>query len=207
VPRFDPTVTPISEIGSSSSTSDLPAPTQSRRGGQSSFYTSADYHEQYLSGALTPLDVAEVLLPLIRRDTTPPGKHSIAFLETSVDAVLAAARASTKRYQKGEPLGPLDGVPVAVKDEVLVKGYSRSLGSKLDFKKGIDETAWCVKKWEEAGAILMGKTNMHECGSGELSFRKPNRQFLSRFGGVVVYYDKRGGRHAQLALYTKLNAC
>jgi Asp-tRNA(Asn)/Glu-tRNA(Gln) amidotransferase A subunit family amidase len=122
---------------------------------------------------LTPLEVAETLLPLIRRDTTPPGKHSTAFLESYVDAVLAAAQASTERYKNGKPLGPLDGVPIAVKDEVLVKGYKRTLASKLDFKKGIDETSWCVRKWEEAGAIVVGKTNMHECGCGELlSFLK-----------------------------------
>jgi amidase len=63
-----------------------------------------------------------------------------------VDTALAAAQASTERYKNGKPLGPLDGVPVAVKDEVLVKGYKRTLGSKLYFKKGVDETAWCVRK-------------------------------------------------------------
>ena len=84
-----------------------------------------------------------------------------------MDAVLAAAQASTERYKSGTPLGPLDGVPVAVKDEVHLKGYKRTVGTKLDFKNGIDETSWCVKKWEEAGAVIIGKTTMHECGCGE----------------------------------------
>ena len=163
-PRYDPTVTPIN---SASSASELPTPVQSKGNGQSSFYTSADYHALYSSGTLTPLEVAHTLLPLIRRDTNPAGEHSTAFLETHVDTVLAAAQASTERYKSGTPLGPLDGVPVAVKDEVHLKGYKRTVGTKLDFKNGIDETSWCVKKWEEAGAVIIGKTTMHECGCGE----------------------------------------
>jgi Asp-tRNA(Asn)/Glu-tRNA(Gln) amidotransferase A subunit family amidase len=68
------------------------------------------------------------LLPLIRRDTNPPGEHSIAFLDSKVNLVEAAAAASTERYKQGRPLGPLDGVPIAVKDEVELEGYKKSLG-------------------------------------------------------------------------------
>ncbi|KAL1880445.1 hypothetical protein Plec18167_003849 [Paecilomyces lecythidis] len=159
--RYDPTVIPIADA--SASKQSLPVPTE-RRGNGTAFYTSADYHARYLSGELTPTAVVEALLPLIRRDASPPGKHSIAFLESQVNAVRAAAEASTQRYKNGKPLGPLDGVPVAVKDEVHVKGYKRTLGSKIDMKGGIDETSWCVRKWEEAGAIMIGKTTMHEFG-------------------------------------------
>ncbi|KAL1963625.1 hypothetical protein VTN77DRAFT_7946 [Rasamsonia byssochlamydoides] len=161
-PRFDPTVTPIQD--DASKPVELPVPTKCRDGDNLGFYTSADYHARYLSGELTPLEVVEALLPLIRRDTNPPGKHSVAFLESQVDAIRAAAEASTQRYKSGKPLGPLDGVPVAVKDEVHLKGYGRWLGSKIDFKRGIEDTSWCVKKWEEAGAIVVGKTTMHEIG-------------------------------------------
>lgn len=105
----------------------------------------------------------EGLLPLIRR----PGDHSVAFLESNEELIRSAAEESTQRYKKGTSIGPLDGIPVAVKDEVNVKGYGRSLASKLDFKGGCDETSWCVKKWEDAGAIVVGKTNMQELGLGE----------------------------------------
>lgn len=146
---------------------DLPLPAE-KRTGDTGYYTSVDYHSRYLSGDLTPTAVVETLLPLIRRDTNPPGKHSIAFLESQADAIYAAAEASTQRYKDDEPLGPLDGVPVVVKDEVDLEGYKRTLGSKLDFKGDIDTTSWCVRKWEEAGAIVIGKTTMHELGLGEL---------------------------------------
>ncbi|KOC13538.1 N-acylethanolamine amidohydrolase [Aspergillus flavus AF70] len=163
--RYDPTVIPILENKPEipSSPAGLPIPTQ-RRNGPSGYYTSADYHALYKSGELKPLAVAETLMPLIRRDAETPGKHSVAFLDSQVERVRAAAEASTKRYKDGKPLGPLDGIPVVVKDEVHIEGYRRTLGSKLDFTGEFTGTSWCVKKWEEAGAIIVGKTTMHELG-------------------------------------------
>ena len=111
--------------------------------------------------------MVETLLPLVRRDTTPPGDHLIAFLESKVELVRRAAAAATERYKAGKPLSALDGIPVAVKDEVDLTGYRRTLGSQVDFTNPFDETAWCVRKWEQAGAIVLGKTNMHEIGLGE----------------------------------------
>ncbi|KAJ5089318.1 hypothetical protein N7532_008002 [Penicillium argentinense] len=157
--RYDPTVIPV-DNGSN----DTEAPTIAKRKGSNGYYTSADYHALYVSGELTPTAVVERLLPLVRRDTQPAGKHSTAFLESQVEIIRAAAEASTERYQKRQPLGPLDGIPVAVKDEVHITGYKRTLGTKLDFKAGSDATSWCVQQWQDAGAIVIGKTTMHELG-------------------------------------------
>ena len=60
----------------------------------------------------------------------------------------------------------LDGVPVAVKDEVDLAGYKKTLGSSRDYTPTAEVTGWCIRKWEEAGAIVMGKLNMHELGLG-----------------------------------------
>ena len=157
--------------------SELPSPTQTaspatqQRNGQRVAYRSvADYHALYLSGELTPTAVAETLLPLIRRDISALTTHATAFLESNVELVLAAAAASTQRYKDGKSLGPLDGVPVAVKDEVDLTGYKTTLGSNLDFTEKNGGTSWCVRKWQEAGAIVVGKTNMHELGLGMIFF-------------------------------------
>ncbi|KAJ5725289.1 uncharacterized protein N7483_006646 [Penicillium malachiteum] len=158
--RSDPSVIPVLK----NPLPDVPAPTVAKRKGNKGYYTSADYQELYLSGEATPTTVIETLLPLVRRDVQPPGKHSIAFLESQVELIRAAAEASTKRYKEGKSLGPLDGVPVAIKDEVHITGYKRTLGTKLDFKAGNDGTSWCVKQWEDAGAIVIGKSTMHELG-------------------------------------------
>ncbi|GLB06308.1 hypothetical protein AtubIFM57258_001611 [Aspergillus tubingensis] len=159
--RYDPTVIPVANPNAPAA--DLPVPTLKRQS-NAGYYTSADYIARYTSGELTPLAVVETLLPLIRRDAKPPGKHSIAFLDSQVDKIRAAAEASTQRYKDGKPLGPMDGIPVAIKDEVHMEGYRRTLGSKLDFTGEFTGTSWCVKQWEDAGAIVIGKTTMHELG-------------------------------------------
>ncbi|KAL4766631.1 amidase [Aspergillus foveolatus] len=163
--RYDPTVIPVHiDEQSTSSVASLPVP-EARRKGKAGYYTSADYHALYQSGELTPTAVVDSLLSVTRRDTKPPGKHSVAFLECAVEKVRAAAEASTQRYKAGKPLGPLDGIPVTVKDEVHMDGYRRTLGTKLDFTgEFAGSTSWCVKKWEEAGAIVIGKSTMHELG-------------------------------------------
>ena len=128
------------------------------------FNSAIDYHEAYKAGKLTPLDVAETLLPMIRRDVKDSTKHSIAFLDSKVDRVRKAAEESTKRYKAGKHLSPMDGVPMAVKDELDLTGYTKCLSSKLDFTNKDDATGYCVQKWLDAGAICVGKTTMHELG-------------------------------------------
>ncbi|RFU26548.1 hypothetical protein B7463_g9790, partial [Scytalidium lignicola] len=168
-PRHDPTVIPLENPFVSNG--DLPdsIPIESLpRYNMAKYYSVADYRTMYLSGELTPLAVAKALLPLIRRDITPKGEHSIAWFDTKADQVLAAAKASTLRYQKNCPLGPLDGVPTAVKDEYDMDGYRTCLGSKNDYtteaEPGQSVVSWCVQKIDEAGMINLGKLSMHEFG-------------------------------------------
>ncbi|KAK0657718.1 amidase signature domain-containing protein [Cercophora newfieldiana] len=133
------------------------------------FYSVADYHGMYSRGEVTPLQVVQALLPLIRRDVTPPSKYSVAWLQTDADAVLAAARASTERWKNKRPLGVLDGVPVGIKDDIDVEGFVSTMAMATDekhdyFQKPAAATAWPVQKLLEAGAIMMGKMNQHEIG-------------------------------------------
>lgn len=173
--RHDPTVVPVENPFASDGdcpemTPLLPRPDDF----QPKYYSVADYHRLYLCGELTPLAVAKALLPLIRRDTTPKGEHSVAWFDTKVDQVLVAAKASTLRYQKKSPLGPLDGVPTAVKDEYEIDGYRTCLGSVNDYTAeaapGESITSWCVKKIEEAGMVNLGKLSMHEFGLGMMDY-------------------------------------
>ncbi|MDR0382912.1 MAG: Asp-tRNA(Asn)/Glu-tRNA(Gln) amidotransferase subunit GatA, partial [Spirochaetaceae bacterium] len=62
--------------------------------------------------------------------------------------------------------GPLCGLPFAVKDNIAVKGFSLSCGSKLLANLTVPYTATAVKKLEEAGAAVVGKTNLDEFGMG-----------------------------------------
>lgn len=169
-PRLDPTVIPIAQPGDEAPgsytniTSQERAPLNNR---SPRFHTIQDIHNAYRSGTLTPSDVVESLLPLIRRDVAQRGPHSTSFTESKIELVRQAAEASTKRWKEGKPLGILDGIPFAVKDDLDVKGYKRHVGTSHDYTEGKEvETSWCVKAVEKEGAVLIGKLNMHELGSG-----------------------------------------
>lgn len=173
--RYEPTVIPTAThhlaSGTGASYTELSALTQHEPKKDGKFYSVLDIHEAFKSGKTTPSELVEKLLPLIQRNVKNASKHSTAWLDTNLDIVRAAANASTERWKAGKPLGVLDGVPIGVKDEADLKGYyKKCMGSKLDFTNPLDETSWCVAKWEEEGAIVLGKLNMHGtfnrmCGS------------------------------------------
>ena len=69
-------------------------------------------------------------------------------------------------YQRGKPLGILDGVPIAIKDSAQLKGYKDTWGSPLDFSHQ-NGTEWCIKMLEDVGCIVIGRSNMHQFGIGK----------------------------------------
>src|SRR5262249_38128165 len=81
------------------------------------------------------------------------------------ESALAAARASEARWHRGEPAGPVDGVPATVKDILLTKGWSTLRGSKaVDPDQPWEEDAPTVARLRESGAVLLGKTTTPEFG-------------------------------------------
>ncbi|KAI9759293.1 MAG: hypothetical protein M4579_002422 [Chaenotheca gracillima] len=166
-PRYDPAVIPVEQAysGSAEDTQLYPRDINIREiDPKKGHYTAAHYHALFKSKQLTPSAVVEALFPHIRRDVPSPSEHSKAFLDSKLDIIRKNAQASTQRYEDGKSLGVMDGVPVAVKDEVDLEGYKKTFGSKRDFTDKAAGTSWCVKKWEEYGAIVVGKLNMHELG-------------------------------------------
>ena len=169
-PRYEPLV--IKSGGATSAVDDgeYLRPLQgedwaSRKPASKVHWSVLDYHRAYVSGKLTPTAVAKALLPLINRDVKTPHKHSTAYLQVREDLVLKAAEASTRRYADGKFLSVLDGVPVAIKDEMDLTGYNKCFGTKIDYTRKDDATSYCVQRWLDAGAIVVGKTTMHELGS------------------------------------------
>ncbi|KAL8977023.1 MAG: hypothetical protein Q9177_006720 [Variospora cf. flavescens] len=170
-PRYDPTVVKIPHrdtehaqnkdgehyrVPSIQEIADQQAPSPNQ------YHSSSFYTSQYQTQRLTPTKVIEGLLAQISSSQ----EHSTAFLQIIPEKVIAAAEASTTRYRNGDPLSPLDGVPVVIKDEADVDGYEKSLGSSLELTRKEGGTSWCIQKWEDAGAIIVGKSNMHELGLG-----------------------------------------
>ncbi|KAG8667742.1 hypothetical protein FPOAC2_12931 [Fusarium poae] len=173
-PRYDPTVYPIAlseeaakERGERVQLSALQQDNSSVFN-PARFYSAADYRALYLSGQVTPVDVVNAILPLIQLEGPQPGRHASAWRELKVDQIMRAAEASTERYKNKQPLGPLDGVPSAIKDDYDLDGYSTTLGSTKDYAEipaeGESSTSWIVRKLEEAGVVILGKLAMHEFG-------------------------------------------
>lgn len=136
------------------------------------FFSVADYHDLYKSGAARPLDVVTELLPLVDRDRELLSKYASAWTQHNASEALAAAKASTARWAAGKPLSFVDGVPFGVKDDLAVEGFVSRMGMKVDEKEDYffrpsKETIWPVKALQEAGAIMVGRLNQHEIGMGK----------------------------------------
>ncbi|MCZ7439330.1 Asp-tRNA(Asn)/Glu-tRNA(Gln) amidotransferase subunit GatA [Micromonospora sp. WMMC241] len=124
-----------------------------------------------------------------------------AFLHVDTDGALAAARAVDERRAAGEELGPLAGVPVAVKDVLTTKGVPTTVGSKIleGWRPPYDSTI--VERLRAAGTVMLGKTNMDEFAMGsstEYSAYGPTRNpwDTDRIPG-----GSGGGSAAALAAY------
>jgi aspartyl-tRNA(Asn)/glutamyl-tRNA(Gln) amidotransferase subunit A len=80
------------------------------------------------------------------------------------DGARAAARAAEARWQKGEPLSPLDGVPTSIKDTTNVKGWPTRLGSHATDETPVADDAPIVGRFRAAGMVILGKTTTPEFG-------------------------------------------
>src|SRR6266568_4428172 len=107
---------------------------------------------------LFPTEVIAATLAHIR-DTNPP-LNAIVTLDEA--GAIASAEQSTRRWKDGCPLSAFDGVPITIKDNILVAGLRATWGSRLyrDFVPDEDELP--VRRMREAGAVILGKTNVPE---------------------------------------------
>ncbi|KAG2523966.1 hypothetical protein BBO99_00005070 [Phytophthora kernoviae] len=130
-------------------------------------WSIADYTSRYASREVSPVQVAKALLAAVEKNQQSEYPLSL-FVEKHDDEILEQAKASAERYARGEPLGVLDGVPVAIKDEVHVKGHRMFTGTSfLGYEEDpATEDDPPVARLRAAGAIIVGTTNMHELGSG-----------------------------------------
>ena len=104
--------------------------------------------------------------------------HIKALYAFDPDGARAAAKASTERWQQGEPIGPLDGVPVTIKDNIATKGIAIPLGTVTTKLVPAEADAPPAARLREAGAIIFSKTTMPDFGmlsSGLSSFHPLTR--------------------------------
>jgi len=122
-----------------------------------------DFTAAYLEGVVTPAQVAEEVIASIAasQQTTPPLN---AFIASSAEDIRQQARDSTERLKNGQARSLLEGVPLAIKDELDQVPYPTTVGTRFLGARPAAKDATVTARLRAAGAVLVGKTNMHEIG-------------------------------------------
>jgi len=89
-----------------------------------------------------------------------------SFITVTADLALRQAEASDQRRTAGNSIGVLDGIPIALKDNIDLDGVVTTAGIGAFHNRKANADAWVTRQLKSAGAIILGKTNMHEAAHG-----------------------------------------
>jgi Asp-tRNA(Asn)/Glu-tRNA(Gln) amidotransferase A subunit family amidase len=119
---------------------------------------------------ISPLELVESALARIARLNSALN----AFITVVPELALRAAKIAQREITRGKSKGPLHGIPISLKDNIWTRGIRTTAGSKIlaDFVPSDD--ADVAKSLSRAGAILLGKTNMHEFAYGVTNENPPS---------------------------------
>ncbi|KAL9657292.1 hypothetical protein ABK040_011512 [Willaertia magna] len=147
---------------------------------QNNIFTSiVDLHRLYKEKKKTPLQVAEQLIKNIKdsdqiNNNSKRSRRLRAFIKFNENLILEAAKKSTERFEKNEAISVFDGVPIGVKDELDVAGFTTTKGMlENPYNKHIitlEEECNVTRRLRQLGAIIVGKTNQNEIGISPRGF-------------------------------------
>ena len=123
-------------------------------------------------GRLSPVEVVRTLLARIEGDETN------AFITVTAERALEVASLAEREITAGRRRGPLQGVPLALKDLISTRDVRTTMASNFFAEHVPDRSATVARKLEDDGAVLIGKTNTHEFAygpTGDRSFFGPTR--------------------------------
>ncbi|MNW23682.1 Acylamidase [compost metagenome] len=122
--------------------------------------SAQELHASYAAKDISPVDVAESVIKRVQE--REPVLN--AMYQFDPEDVLSQARESEQRWASGTALGPLDGVPVTVKENIARKGIPMPSGTALSNPKVPTQNAPITDRILEAGGILVGSTTMPDWG-------------------------------------------
>jgi aspartyl-tRNA(Asn)/glutamyl-tRNA(Gln) amidotransferase subunit A len=117
------------------------------------------------AGDLSPVELTRAYLERIER----VDERLNSYITVLADEALADARRRADELARGQRRGPLHGIPIALKDNIDTAGILTSAASAVYADRVPTEDAECVRKLRDAGAIFLGKLNMHEFAYGGTS--------------------------------------
>ena len=117
---------------------------------------------QIRKGEISPVELIETTLQAI--DQHEPQLN--AFITVFSEESLERARQAETEIRNGKDLGPLHGMPIALKDIIYVEGTRSTAGSNFFAEESPQFDAALVSKLKDAGAVIIGKTNLHEFAFG-----------------------------------------
>ncbi len=159
------------------------------------FMTATELAGKIRTRELSALEVMEAHLSQIER-INPKVNAIVTYLP---ERGLAGARAADEALARGEPTGPLHGLPIAHKDLEITKGIRTTFGSPL-FKDFVpDQNTLSVDRLQQAGAITIGKTNTPEFGAGSQTYNEVFGETLNPYDLTKTCGGSSGGAAVALA--------
>lgn len=158
-------------------------------------WTATELAESIRTGDISAIEVTEAHLDRIQ--AVNDQVNAIVTLEPQL--ALDQAKQIDKARAKGQPLGPLAGVPMAHKDLTLTKGIRTTFGSRR-FKTFIpNKDAVIIERLKQAGAVSLGKTNTSEWGAGSQTFNSLYGTTRNPYDLTKTCGGSSGGAAAALA--------
>ena len=139
----------------------------------STFTTITELSQRIRRKDISPVEVTRGCLDRIERQN--PALN--AFITVTAESALSEARAAEAEILRGEWRGPLHGIPVSLKDLIDTAGVRTTAASALHKDRVPNQDAEVVRRLRQAGAVIVGKNNLHECAYGGSSL-------ISYFGDV-----------------------
>src|SRR3989344_5667449 len=124
--------------------------------------TIKSLHQGLREKQFSAVEVSEAHLKQIEEKD----KSLEAYLSVDREGALSAARGVDELIKRGEPIGSLAGIPLAIKDNILIEGGPATAGSKIlkDYTAAYDATV--IEKLKRENAVFLGKTNLDEFAMG-----------------------------------------
>ncbi|MBT2385363.1 Asp-tRNA(Asn)/Glu-tRNA(Gln) amidotransferase subunit GatA [Streptomyces sp. ISL-11] len=159
--------------------------------------TAAEIAAKIASGEVTAVQVTEAHLARIEA----VDEKVNAFLHLDREGALAQARAVDEKRARGEKLGPLAGVPLALKDIFTTKGIPTTVGSKILEGWIPPYDATLTRRLKEADVVILGKTNMDEFAMGSSTENSAYGPTGNPWDLTKIPGGSGGGSSAALAAY------